>query len=416
MNIITSILEGILIARFTSITSLNKNRSKLFLVIYTSLICLFSYLAFFYNLDSFISTFIIVFSFIIYNYNKTLKSFADSFFLGFTLNLLILIANGSTVLINYGLMNLFNVSLPYYLMLIISKILLYLLVEFIGKLIKYNSYYDNSKINLFNLSVFLLSLLYSQLFDGYFQNDIKIEYFLINIMIISILVIVIYKLFDNEKQNIIFKTNQEILEKEIEFQKINLKNIINNESETRKLRHNNKHLLLALKDYLKNNDLNNLENTINKQLDVIDNLKYSINTGNESIDFIISHYLTLIKEKQIDLICNYFKEQPIIDKLDFYIIFGNILENAIEHCNSNTIKKITIEIGETPDERYYFKIINSINTNNKIDLSISSKDNINHGYGIKSINELVNKNNGTIEYLQYKNNYCVMVLLPLKNY
>ena len=298
-------------------------------------------------------------------------------------------------------------------MLIISKVLLLLSVEISGKMIQNEACYMNSKISLFNLSICLLTSVYSLLFDGYFNSSIKIHYFLTNIVILSSLVIVIYKLFDNQKQSMIAQTNHKLLQNEIEFQKKNYKNLISNENETRKMRHNNKHLLLLLKEYSKAKDLENIEKTLDNQLDHLENLKYFINTGNESINLIVSHYLPLIKDKKIDLICNFCEEQPNIDKLDFYIIFGNILENAIEHCESDKVKKINIETGKSVDGRYYFKITNSINTLEKIDLTTSKKNSINHGYGIQSINQLVKRNNGVINFIQSRNSFSSIVIFPI---
>lgn len=413
MNAIISIAEGLLITRFTSMTSINKDRSTTFLIIYAIVQSLLSYSAFYFNLDSVVSTIIIVSCYVIFSYKGTFASFANSAFLGFTLNLLILIANGSTILISYAIQFISNVEIPYSVMLIISKVLLLLSVEISGKMIQNEACYMNSKISLFNLSICLLTSVYSLLFDGYFNSSIKIHYFLANIVILSSLVIVIYKLFDNQKQSMIAQTNHKLLQNEIEFQKKNYKNLISNENETRKMRHNNKHLLLLLKEYSKAKDLENIEKTLDKQLDHLENLKYFINTGNESINLIVSHYLPLIKDKKIDLICNFCEEQPNIDKLDFYIIFGNILENAIEHCESDKVKKINIETGKSVDGRYYFKITNSINTLEKIDLTTSKKNSINHGYGIQSINQLVKRNNGVINFIQSRNSFSSIVILPI---
>lgn len=413
MNAIISIAEGLLITRFTSMTSINKDRSTTFLIIYAIIQSLLSYSAFYFNLDSVISTVIIVSCYVIFSYKGTFASLANSAFLGFTLNLLILIANGSTILISYAIQFISNVEIPYSVMLIISKVLLLLSVEISGKMIQNEACYMNSKISLFNLSISLLTSVYSLLFDGYFNSSIKIHYFLANIVILSSLVIVIYKLFDNQKQSMIAQTNHKLLQNEIEFQKKNYKNLISNENETRKMRHNNKHFLLLLKEYSKAKDLENIEKTLDNQLDHLENLKYFINTGNESINLIVSHYLPLIKDKKIDLICNFCEEQPNIDKLDFYIIFGNILENAIEHCESDKVKKITIETGKSVDGRYYFKITNSINTLEKIDLTTSKKNSINHGYGIQSINQLVKRNNGVINFIQSRNSFSSIVILPI---
>lgn len=413
MNAIISIAEGLLITRFTSMTSINKDRSTTFLIIYAIIQSLLSYSAFYFNLDSVISTVIIVSCYVIFSYKGTFASLANSAFLGFTLNLLILIANGSTILISYAIQFISNVEIPYSVMLIISKVLLLLSVEISGKMIQNEACYMNSKISLFNLSICLLTSVYSLLFDGYFNSSIKIHYFLANIVILSSLVIVIYKLFDNQKQSMIAQTNHKLLQNEIEFQKKNYKNLISNENETRKMCHNNKHLLLLLKEYSKAKDLENIEKTLDNQLDHLENLKYFINTGNESINLIVSHYLPLIKDKKIDLICNFCEEQPNIDKLDFYIIFGNILENAIEHCESDKVKKINIETGKSVDGRYYFKITNSINTLEKIDLTTSKKNSINHGYGIQSINQLVKRNNGVINFIQSRNSFSSIVILPI---
>lgn len=413
MNAIISIAEGLLITRFTSMTSINKDRSTTFLIIYAIIQSLLSYSAFYFNLDSVISTVIIVSCYVIFSYKGTFASLANSAFLGFTLNLLILIANGSTILISYAIQFISNVEIPYSVMLIISKVLLLLSVEISGKMIQNEACYMNSKISLFNLSICLLTSVYSLLFDGYFNSSIKIHYFLANIVILSSLVIVIYKLFDNQKQSMIAQTNHKLLQNEIEFQKKNYKNLISNENETRKMRHNNKHFLLLLKEYSKAKDLENIEKTLDNQLDHLENLKYFINTGNESINLIVSHYLPLIKDKKIDLICNFCEEQPNIDKLDFYIIFGNILENAIEHCGSDKVKKINIETGKSVDGRYYFKITNSINTLEKIDLTTSKKNSINHGYGIQSINQLVKRNNGVINFIQSRNSFSSIVILPI---
>lgn len=394
-------------------TSINKDRSTTFLIIYAIIQSLLSYSAFYFNLDSVISTVIIVSCYVIFSYKGTFASLANSAFLGFTLNLLILIANGSTILISYAIQFISNVEIPYSVMLIISKVLLLLSVEISGKMIQNEACYMNSKISLFNLSICLLTSVYSLLFDGYFNSSIKIHYFLANIVILSSLVIVIYKLFDNQKQSMIAQTNHKLLQNEIEFQKKNYKNLISNENETRKMRHNNKHFLLLLKEYSKAKDLENIEKTLDNQLDHLENLKYFINTGNESINLIVSHYLPLIKDKKIDLICNFCEEQPNIDKLDFYIIFGNILENAIEHCESDKVKKINIETGKSVDGRYYFKITNSINTLEKIDLTTSKKNSINHGYGIQSINQLVKRNNGVINFIQSRNSFSSIVILPI---
>ena len=54
--------------------------------------------------------------------------------------------------------------------------------------------------------------------------------------------------------------------------------------------------------------------------------------------------------------------------------------------------------------------MNSINTLEKINLETSKKNSINHGYGIKSIKQLVKRNNGVINFIQSRNSFTSIVI------
>ena len=119
-----------------------------------------------------------------------------------------------------------------------------------------------------------------------------------------------------------------------------------------------------------------------------------------------------MKEKNIHFTRNYYKGMPNIDKLDFYTIFGNALENAIEHCQSDNIKNISLDVGKTIDERYYFKIKNSILVNQKVELTQSSKNEVGHGYGVSSIMNLVEKHDGYVDFIKKDKSFSIVVILP----
>ncbi|MBN2931943.1 MAG: GHKL domain-containing protein [Catenibacterium mitsuokai] len=48
-----------------------------------------------------------------------------------------------------------------------------------------------------------------------------------------------------------------------------------------------------------------------------------------------------------------------------------------------------------------------------MDLTTSKKNSINHGYGIQSINQLAKRNNGVINFMQSKNSFSSIVILPI---
>mgnify|MGYP003294825924 CR=1 FL=1 len=73
---------------------------------------------------------------------------------------------------------------------------------------------------------------------------------------------------------------------------------------------------------------------------------------------------------------------------------------------------MSLDVGKTIDERYYFKVKNSILLNQNIELSHSTKDEEGHGYGISSIMNLVEKHNGYVDFIRKDKSFSVIVILP----
>ena len=86
------------------------------------------------------------------------------------------------------------------------------------------------------------------------------------------------------------------------------------------------------------------------------------------------------------------------------ILLGNLFDNAIEASKNS--KKKSIELQGWKDGKYTLLLMkNSIDETvlgkNKT-LMTTKSDKNNHGYGIKSINRIVNNYNGYIEYYEKK--------------
>ena len=220
----------------------------------------------------------------------------------------------------------------------------------------------------------------------------------IEIVLITILVILIYqmvnKILSIEKENYLVKLNNE----ELKFNKKNYENIMTHMNEIRKIKHDMNHMLLSLLDDCKKKDYESLHNHINKQLHRINDTP-TIDTGNASLNLILASQLSKIKDKNIEFIASQFDDDIPMDKVDFYVLLGNLLDNAIENCTSKSIKKIILDIYKDEHDlvidirntSIYNPLIDNPNFN-------TTKEDRGHGFGMHSIMNIVNKYHGEITY------------------
>lgn len=220
----------------------------------------------------------------------------------------------------------------------------------------------------------------------------------IEIVLITILVILIYQMVNRilsvEKENYLVKLNNE----ELKFNKKNYENTISHMNEIRKIKHDMNHMLLSLLDDCEKKDYESLHNHINNQLHRI-NETQTMNTGNVSLNLILSSQLSKIKDKNIEFITSQFDDDIPMDKVDFYVLLGNLLDNAIENCTSKSIKKIILDIYKE-DNDFIIDIKNTNISNPLINNPNfnTTKEDYGHGFGMRSIMNIVNKYHGEITY------------------
>lgn len=409
-NIPSSIAIPILLLYFFyNIYSLNKlkNRIKfiisLLLLVLISLLCYFTFKSGFINLC--IISIITIIAFKIIEKNNILEYIFVSLYFIFLKLLSYVIITWVMDLISYEVI--FPISYTIYL----SDILLFIFLLSTTKLFK--SYlFKIREYTIFYVAIHIvLILLYlSYLVTIFKKGEVLIESS-IEIFLISFLVFLIYKMVSKvvtiEKENYIIKLNNE----ELKFNQKNYNNIVNSINETRKIKHDMNHFLLLLLDYCKNKEYNKISSLLTSQLELINDPKSFIDTGNQSLNLILSSQIAKIKKENIEFISNTFDEEVHIDKIDFYILLGNLLDNAIENCTSQSIKKILLDI--YIEEQYL--IINIKNTTllnpliNNPQFHTTKTDSGNHGFGISTIERIVKKYNGIIVY-DYSYNYFIINL------
>lgn len=237
------------------------------------------------------------------------------------------------------------------------------------------------------------------------------KFILINMVLIFIICIILIYIFnkivnvmtENARQKILIKQN-EYYEKQIEADR----NYINH---TRKIKHDMKNHMYAIKNMAKNNMSKDIITYTNDILGKIEGEKVYINTGNYLIDGILNVKFEEIKNQGIDF--KYDVKMPEGIKLpDFEVItiLGNLLDNAIEGVRSIKDNRYIEVFISYKDSNLLIKIVNTFDglviKDNKGFVSRKGEKAY-HGIGLENVREQVEKNNG---YMNIDTGNCMFAV------
>lgn len=180
--------------------------------------------------------------------------------------------------------------------------------------------------------------------------------------------------------------------------------------------HDLKHQITGLrgeKDEIKREEwLNQLENELDEN-------HLITQTGNSVLDTMLAAKLFYAQKNKIRITC--VADGKLLDFMhvaDICTIFGNALDNAIESVVMlEDPKKRLIHVVLSKQKNFIFiKILNyimeDIEFHNQAFPETSKKDKVNHGYGLKSIQKVVEKYHGNLS-VQAKNHWFELrILIP----
>ena len=198
----------------------------------------------------------------------------------------------------------------------------------------------------------------------------------------------------------LYEANQEtqILNMQTKLANERISSDAETESRLKTLRHDLRHHMLLLNDYINNNEKEKALEHISSVTNYIDSTIPKQFCLNGVVNVILSHYANLAQLKGIDFICevSLSHQLPVAD-IDLVVILSNALENAVNALEICDTKQIFIK-GFESDGKFFFEIKNpfcgEIEFEN--DLPVSRREY--HGYGIKSIAAIVEKHNGMYSF------------------
>ncbi len=104
-----------------------------------------------------------------------------------------------------------------------------------------------------------------------------------------------------------------------------------------------------------------------------------------------------------------------INEFDFCVLFGNILDNALEACGrmrSGECRFISIQ-AKTVKKCFLLEVKNSMDRTEKYTKGSTNKeDSPAHGIGLLNVGDVVNKYNGAMNTEAGKDVFAISVLLP----
>lgn len=398
-DIIINIIEAILNVLFIHLSFIGFKKYKpltffIFVILEFSLIT-------YYNTIYFSELYLLIAHLIILSlYGLKIKNtIISSFFSSIIFQIILLFSSTFALASHDVIYSLFSIPLSYINIVIISKLSYLLLGVGISNLLFRNSNISSKNKKYFFISLFLLITLYSSIFNS--LSDIphanwKVYFQLIILIIFTICICMLFKKATKDQYE---KYQLYLLYKEQEVQNKNYEQLEKSINEISSLRHDMKHILNLIKYHNNRNNKDAIYDIINQQLDSISNIKEVISSGSQSLDYILYQNSNLIKEQNIQLVCNHFViNEKAIDEIDYFTILGNLFDNALENCKANPDKKIIIDRG-VKNGNYYFKISNSIDApilQTNPNLKTTKNNSKYHGIGINNIKEIIKKYNGDI--------------------
>ena len=183
--------------------------------------------------------------------------------------------------------------------------------------------------------------------------------------------------------------------------------LIEQENQTKKFRHDIKNILIALHSMVKENQNDKALLYIEDLNEVCEQLKPRYNTGNFIADAILSAKDTRAAMQNINISFDGYIPSEKVKDVDMVIVLSNMLDNAIEACEKITGKK-DIEIKSILQKKMWVLYIKNpseeVNIINKNHIVTTKQEKMLHGFGLNNIERVAQKYNGNMQ-LAYEEGY-----------
>lgn len=245
------------------------------------------------------------------------------------------------------------------------------------------------------------------------MQERNFNYFIEAIILLGINIIVFY-IYDSLQKTMNEKHRLEVLEEQNKSYENQLKLYQESVQKDRILRHDLKNHMFKIKDYALSENIDELKKYIDSTIESMNIQGVVCNTGNQEIDSILNYKCQKLKQLGTELHFDLNIPNEIkVENFDLTKLFGNLLDNvsdAIEKAKEKIVYiKINFDMGVLS-----VCIRNTFNGQISVEngeLQTTKEDSEKHGFGFKSVKEVVEKYNGQIEYNYDEKVFSVFIVL-----
>lgn len=227
---------------------------------------------------------------------------------------------------------------------------------------------------------------------------------------------IVFYLFDHVIKYLHKTADIQSLKKQIQIQDRFYKRLENSQAEIRKMRHDMKHRLEAISLQLNANDYEAAESDLSAMLSGLDMQKI-VDSGNPQLDAILNLKLSEARQAGIQVRAKVFVASGLrLTFSDLCVLLGNAFDNAIEACEKiqPQEKIISLEMSSV-HQALFISISNPLLSPVADDFPSTKRDAENHGFGLKSIQYIAEKYNGTVNIRTQQQKFDLEIVLQNPN-
>lgn len=211
--------------------------------------------------------------------------------------------------------------------------------------------------------------------------------------------------YQSEKE--LLELNEQLLRQQLDLMR-------ESERDAARIRHDIRHHILLMKEYIQKGELDNLMGYLNQYDEDIENREEIPLCGSRAVNSILSAYARQAKSRDIHVTMNvHMSDGSLIRDIDWVAILANIFENAIHGCihSENSVKEIHLSIAKKGNKM----IIQCCNTSSDDitfhkGLPVSSTG---KGLGVSSIIKTASRYEGETDFSLKNGKFIVRILLNL---
>ena len=301
---------------------------------------------------------------------------------------------------------------------IITKVILFYTCKIILRY-KYRNPLDNqSWIMLILIPIISVISLSALMFAAMAYEEIS-GYILCGMSGILLANIITYYFFTRLNKDYETKLRIKLLEQDNENARKNIENADAFVRQMKSAEHDMKNQLLIIYNYIDSGKYTDAKDYIQSLTnDYLPEVQNFISSSNDAFSAIVNSKIVICNRKRIYIEIKEKKDAlKTLNAVDTGILFGNLLDNAIEAAKKTDNRRITVDV-QTNGNYLSILVTNSIDKsvlsdNEKLETSKQNKEL--HGIGIKSIKAVVKKYDGMIQFFEESGEFCCHILLDIDN-